>query len=110
MKTLTTLVLAAALTGGTFSVQGAQQADRELELCKAEIQDIYGEDTKLSLVDKRHDMNGTSMRVAARLDADNSRFVSCWVPRRGQTGLGFSTDSTGLASNFSASVPDHTGR
>ena len=79
MKTLTTLALTLALTGGAFSVQAAEQTDWELDQCMAELHAYYGEDTELNLVDRRRSQYGTRMRVAARLDADNSYFANCWV-------------------------------
>ena len=89
MKTLTTLALTVALTGGAFSVQAAGQNDRELELCKAELRAYYGEETELNLVDRRRNQHGTRMRVAARLDADNSYFATCWVPRQDEGGFAY---------------------
>ncbi len=79
MKTLTTLALTLALTGGAFSVQAAEQTDQDVAQCMAELQAYYGEDTELNLVDRRRSQFGTRMRVAARLDADNSYFAHCWV-------------------------------
>jgi hypothetical protein len=79
MKTLTTLALTLALTGGAFSVQAAEQTDQDLDQCMAELQTYYGEDTELNLIDRRRSQYGTRMRVAARLDADNSYFANCWV-------------------------------
>lgn len=110
MKTLTILVLAAALTGGTYYAQGAEHTDRDLDLCKAEIQDFYSADTKLTLVDRRHDMDGTSMRLAAQLDSDNSQFVTCWIPRREQGGFVYGSGSSGLASNYPKPHSERTAR
>ncbi len=81
MKALTTLALSVALAGGSIAAQAEGQADRDLALCKAELRGIYGEDTELNLVDRRRNQHGTRMRVAARLDADNSYFANCWVAR-----------------------------
>jgi len=79
MKTLTTLALTLALTGGALSVQAAEQIDQDVAQCMAELQAYYGDDTELNLVDRRRSQYGTRMRVAARLDADNSYFANCWV-------------------------------
>lgn len=97
MKLLKTLALTFAIAGTAVSVNASPQ-QQGLELCKAEIQDLYGEETELNLVDTRHDMSGTSMRVAARIDADNSRFVTCWLPRQESGAGGYMAHSTGLAS------------
>lgn len=77
MKTLTTLALTLALTGGAFPLQAAENTDQEQ--CMAELQAYYGKDTQLNLVDRRRSQYGTRMRVAARLDADNAYFANCWV-------------------------------
>ena len=104
MKTLANLALTAALIGGAFSVQAAGQNDRELEECKAELRAYYGEETELNLVDRRRNQYGTRMRVAARLDADNSYFATCWVPRQDEGGFGYGNDRPGLASTDSVDV------
>jgi hypothetical protein len=87
MKTLTTLALSVALSTGAFSLQAAEQADQDVAICKAELQAYYGEETELNLVERRRNQHGTRMRVAARLDADNSYFASCWVPRNDISGF-----------------------
>ena len=79
MKTLTTLALTVALTGAAFSVQAADNSGRELAACMAELQAYYGDDTELNLVSRRRNEHGIRMRVAARLDQDNSYFATCWV-------------------------------
>lgn len=103
MKVFTTLALTVAIAGTALSVNANPQQHRGLELCKAEIQDTYGVETELMLVDTRRDLSGTSMRIAARIDADNSRFVSCWVPRQ-ESGGGYVRDGAGLAANLAEPV------
>jgi len=98
MKILTTFALTVALTGGAFSVQAAGQNDPELDVCKAELQAYYGEETELNLVDKRRNLYGTRIRVAVRLDADNAYFATCLVPKQLEGGFGYSDDSPGMAS------------
>lgn len=98
MKAFKTAVLTIAIAGTAFSVNASPQQHQGLELCKAEIQGLYGDKTELSLVDVRRDMSGSSMRIAARLDEDNSRFVSCWVPRQESGSAGYASNSTRLAS------------
>ena len=98
MKAFTLLALTIALTCGTLSVQASPQENPGLERCKADIHDLYGKETELKLVDMRRDMNGTSMRISARVNVDNSRFVSCWLPRQEAGSGGYIADSTRLAS------------
>jgi hypothetical protein len=104
MKTLTSLALIAILSGGVVSVQAAGQKDPELDSCMAELQAYYGEDTELMLVDRRHNQHGTRMRVAARLDADNAYFATCWVPRLEEYRFGYGNDNSGLAATDSVLV------
>lgn len=98
MKAFTTLALTVAIAGSTFSVQANPHFNEGLALCKTEIHDLYGEEAELALVDMRHNMSGSSMRIAARLDADNSRFVTCWVPRQENDGAVSGRDGSRLAS------------
>ena len=97
MKAFKTLALTLAIAGTAISANASPQ-QQGLALCKAEIHDLYGEETELNLIDTRRDMSGTSMRVAARIDADNSRFVTCWLPRQESGTGGYMAHSTGLAS------------
>ena len=81
MKTLTTLALTLALTGGAFSVHAADQAEQDVATCMAELQAHYGEATELNLIDRRRNQHGTRMKVAAKLDADNTYFANCYVAK-----------------------------
>lgn len=98
MKVFTTIAFTVAIAVTAISVNASPNHQKGLELCKADIQDLYGEETELMLVDTRRDLSGTSMRIAARIDADNSRFVSCWVSRE-ESG-GYASDSARLAANL----------
>jgi len=106
MKTLTTLALTVALSGGAFSVQAAEQEDRDLAACKAELHAYYGEDTELNLVDRRRSQHGTRMRVAARLDADNSYFATCWIARDDISGFDDGDRANLLAVTYPGAVSE----
>ena len=97
MKTLTIIALSAALAAGSQFAQSAERVDRDVEACKAELRGIYGEDTELHLVDRRRNPHGTRMRVAARLDADNSYFANCWVAAYDEGDLDYEQGSQALA-------------
>lgn len=101
MKTLTTLALTMALTGGAFSVQAAERSEQDLAACMAELQAYYGEGTELNLVDRRRNEHGTHMRVAAKLDADNAYFANCWVPKNDISGFD-GGDVTNMVADTSA--------
>lgn len=87
MKTLmTTLAVAIALMTLTLSAQAEQEVD--LAGCSAELKAYFGNDTEFTLVDKRRNLYGTRVRVAARQDADNAYFATCWVPDDDASGFG----------------------
>lgn len=81
MKTLTKLALAAVLGTATFTAQAAGHDERAMTVCTAEIQAYFGAGTEVSLVSRQQGLYGSRLKVAARLDADNSTFASCWVER-----------------------------
>jgi hypothetical protein len=79
MKTITRIATTLAMTAATFAVHAAEQGDGALAVCEAEIQRHYGDSSEIMLVSQRQYGHGTRMKVAARLDRDNSRFATCWV-------------------------------
>ena len=81
MKTLFNVVTSVALSCGAGLAFADEQRESELSACQSELQAHYGADTPLSLVDKRRNVYGTQLRMAARMDADNTRFATCWIPR-----------------------------
>ena len=97
MKTLTTLALTVALTSGALAAQAADRPERDLAECMAELRGVYGEDTQLDLVDQRRNPHGTRMRIAAKLDADNSYFANCWVANYDEGDYGYGDNSSALA-------------
>lgn len=97
MKILTTLALSISLGTASFAAQAAGQSEQDLQQCMVELRGIYGEETDLRLVDRRRNEHGTRMRVAAKLDADNSYFASCWVAHYDQGELDYDHDSGALA-------------
>jgi hypothetical protein len=104
MKLLTTtLAVSIALATLAFSAQAAvaDQGERDLQACLAELRGVYGEETDLQLVDRRRNQHGTRMRVAAKLDADNTYFANCWVARYDEGDPVFDDEGQALA----ATVP-----
>ena len=79
MKTITRIATTLVMSAATFAVHGAEQDDGALAVCEAEIQRHYGDSSEIMLVSQRQYGHGTRMKVAARLDRDNSRFATCWV-------------------------------
>jgi len=66
-----------AVAAGTLA---AESAPGHIESCKSEVRRQYGMDTDVVVVNERHNASGTQVKLAARLDRDNTTFVNCWVP------------------------------
>ena len=81
MKTLTSLALTLALSGGAMAAQASEADELAMAVCRAELGTFYGTDARFDLVDKKRFSHGTRMKVAARVDADNVYFATCWVPK-----------------------------
>ena len=79
MKTITRIAATLVMTAATFAAHGAEQDGGALAVCEAEIQRHYGDGSEVLLVSQRQYGHGTRLKVAARLDRDNSRFATCWV-------------------------------
>ena len=80
MRKLKTLALTAILAGAGALVQAGEAIDPALAGCESELQAHFGADAEFKLLNKRRDRQGTSLRVAAQVDADHSYFATCWVP------------------------------
>ena len=83
--------LAAIIAGAAFAVTAGAQAERGASLdlggCTAQLEAQYGRDVEYNIVKKRRDRHGIRVQMAVRLDADNTRFATCWVPGDGIAGL-----------------------
>lgn len=79
MKSLTGLVITLTLLGGAVSVPAAPGDAGYLQVCTAELQDYFGADAEVKLVSRQRFADGQRLRVAARRDADNADFATCWV-------------------------------
>lgn len=79
MKTPTSLALTLALSGGAIAAQASEVDELAMAVCRAELETFYGTDARFDLVDKKRFSHGTRMKVAARVDADNVYFATCWV-------------------------------
>ena len=97
MKTLSSIALSVALVTGAGLAQAGEQSDRDLAECMDELRGIYGQETELNLVDRRRNQHGTRMRVAARIDTDNSYFANCWVARYDAGDFDYERGSEALA-------------
>jgi len=73
----------------------AGNAPGHIESCKSEVRQQFGMDTEVMLVSERRNASGTLVKLAARLDQDNTTFVNCWVPgnEEGINGYGRGADA-----------------
>lgn len=106
MKTLSSIALSVALATVAGLAQAGEQSDRDLAECMVELRGIYGQETELNLVDRRRNEHGTRMRVAARIDSDNSYFANCWVARYDEGDFGYEQGSDALAATDLV-IPSH---
>lgn len=80
MKRLAGFCASLALGIAAAGVQADGEAGLELAGCASELNAYYGQDTQFEVVNKRRHRYGTKVRVAVRMDTDNTRFATCWVP------------------------------
>ena len=98
MKMISRIVLAGALGGLAFSAQAERDAAVDLAGCESELRAYYGEETAFEVVEKRRHRYGTKVRMSVRMDADNSRFATCWVPGNDIAGFEEEQGETRVAS------------
>jgi hypothetical protein len=79
MKVFTTIASTIVLLTGISAAAAADQGGQALAVCEADILDYFGSSTEVVLVSQRQYEMGTRIKVAAKLDRDNSRFATCWV-------------------------------
>ena len=79
MKNLFLLLAAAALAAATI-VRAERGSALDLAGCTSQLKAQYGRDVQIDIVNKRRQRYGTRVRIAVRLDADNTQFATCWVP------------------------------
>ena len=92
-KTLALTTSLTLLTLGSALGHTAESNQAYIEACRGEIQQYYGEDKSLSVVNTRRGAEGTRVTLAARSDRDNAEFVNCWIPNNAEPqSLDMSTD------------------
>ena len=102
MKVFTTLVLTAGLATAALTAHAADRDEQNLAICASKLHESFGDDARYTLVSKRQYQHGTRMKVAARLDADNSKFATCWVSREETAALETPEQQDMLATTESA--------
>ena len=78
--------------------QARDSASLNLAGCESELAARYGQEAELNVVNKRRHRYGTKVRMAVRMDADNTQFATCWVPSNDIAGLEEDSQETMVAS------------
>jgi hypothetical protein len=79
LKNFFALIAVAALFAAA-NLQAERGGAPDVTGCLAELQADYGREVQVEIVSKRRQRYGTRVRMAVRLDADNTEFATCWVP------------------------------
>ena len=84
MKTMNIVTCTLLLSVGALNVNAAGVNDGELERCKSQLSEYYGETTEMRYVSKRQFRDGTQMHLAVSSEDpatgySTSRLASCWL-------------------------------
>ena len=84
MKTMNITVCTLFLSLGALSVNAAGVNDGELERCKSQLSEYYGEATEMRYVSKRQFRDGMQMHLAIHREDpatgySTSQLASCWL-------------------------------
>ncbi len=82
MKLFTRILFVLFLGTLSWTSHGAGSNDQELNTCILELKAYFDDGTTFALIDKRSALRSSHLRIAVRLDADNTQFTDCWVPRQ----------------------------
>jgi hypothetical protein len=77
-KTIRSLALGVVTT--VAPVAGLQAEVREpsnMAACRSEVEKYYGQQVELQIINRRHTSDGLKVKLAARLDRDNTEFLYC---------------------------------
>lgn len=105
MKTLTSLALTLALTGTATAAWSGEYDELALSVCRAELEQDYGPEVRIDLVNKRRFQHGSRLKVAAHIDADNGYFATCWVDNADLAAIAEKRSRAMLATTGSAETP-----
>lgn len=87
MITGKTLALGTSIVLLTLGANLSHAADRNqgyIDACRGEVEQYYGEEKTLLVVNKRRGTEGTRVTLSARSDGDNAEFINCWIPGNDQ--------------------------
>jgi hypothetical protein len=89
------------LAAGAASAMASSSNADYIEACKSELRQQYGNQMDITLINKRRVYSGVQVQLAARVDQDNTEFVTCWVPNdetdEGSYSGGYNTAAVKLA-------------
>lgn len=102
MKKVTVTLVGVVMAGLAVSAMAAKQDRAHLAQCKADIQAVYGEETRTKLKGVKNGRSGTSMRIQTIPAAGESMVLTCTVDRDGVSNL---MNSEGVALTVPAYDP-----
>ena len=82
------------------SAMAAERNTSYMETCKSEVRQHYGSNTEVVVVSERRTSSGLQVKLAARLDRDNTDIVSCWVPSNENGDGGYGRDLNTFATRL----------
>lgn len=82
---------------GAIKVLASERNAEYMDACKSEVNQRFGQEMEISLVNKRRIQAGLEVKLAARLDRDNVEFLNCWVPNNDAAGGGFNQRANAVA-------------
>ncbi len=92
------LSLAVLVIGlGSALAMASERNAEYMEACKPEVNQFYGRDMDVQVVDKRRVPAGVQVKLAAKTDSDNADFLNCWIPNGDVKNSGFDQFSNSLA-------------
>ena len=77
---LTIALVAAGLAMGAVKAMAAERNTQYMDACKVEVNQRFGQEMDIRVINKRRIPAGVEVKLAARLDRDNVEFLNCWVP------------------------------
>ena len=97
MKTFNAIATALTIFSLSATALAAPQTEDYMEVCRAQLQGYYGPRAEIDLIRRHPHGDAMRLKVAARVDADNAYFATCWITSDDVAGYEFSNQQPMLA-------------
>jgi hypothetical protein len=94
---LTAAIVLAGLGMGAIKAMAAERNTGVMDACRVEVNQRFGQEMDIRVINKRRIPAGIELKLAARLDRDNVEFLNCWVPNDETAGGDLDQRSNALA-------------